>query len=170
MSLNFEKIDCKTYSSKKIFGICDNPIEAAYPAYIDEQNGAQWLAVVENGEQKDVTFTAIDNCINIVNNGNKIKACDGMLTYESHIIFVELKDRKPIGNAWVEDGIPQLKSSITEFEKTETAVLFKKKLAYICNRQHPKFKSTQKLRMDAFFEETKYVLRIQGRIKLIDLM
>ena len=43
---------------------------------------------------------------------------------------------------------------------------FSKKLAYVSNKQHPKFKSTQQRRMDAFFDDTNYVLRIQGRINL----
>jgi len=89
-----------------------------------------------------------------------------MLTYNSTVTFVELKDREAQGNAWVEDAIPQLKSSIESFEDSLMAVEFNKKLAYISNKQHPKFKSTQQTRMDAFYDDTNYVLRIQGRINL----
>jgi hypothetical protein len=92
--------------------------------------------------------------------------CDGMLSYNTTVIFVELKDRDAQGNAWVEDAIPQLKSTIKSFEDTNMAHNFKKKLAYVANKQHPKFKSTQQRRMDAFYDETNYVLRIQARINL----
>ncbi len=167
MSVNFCKSKCQTNSNRKIFGLCDDPPPAKNPAYIDELNGSNWIAVVENESQKQITFTAIDNCIEILRSDGKMKQrCDGMLTYNSTVIFVELKDRDAQGNAWVEDAIPQLKSTIGSFEDTAMANNFDKKLAYISNKQHPKFKSTQQRRMDAFFDETNYVLRIQGRINL----
>jgi hypothetical protein len=167
MSVNFNVATCQTSSSKKIFGLCDDPPPAKNPAYIDEKNGANWIAVVENESKQDITFTAIDNCIEILRPDGKSKQrCDGMLTYNTTVIFVELKDRDAQGNGWVEDAIPQLKSAIESFEDTKMADNFKKKLAYVSNKQHPQFKSTQQRRMDAFYDETSYVLRIQGRIKL----
>lgn len=167
MSVNFNVAKCQTNSSRKTFGLCDEPPPAKNPAYIDEANGANWIAVVENESQQQITFTAIDNCIEIFKPNGKMKQrCDGMLSYNTTVIFVELKDRDAQGNAWVEDAIPQLKSTIESFEDTNMADDFKKKLAYVANKQHPKFKSTQQRRMDAFYDETNYVLRIQGRINV----
>jgi len=167
MSLNFNDANCQTKSSKKTFGLCDDPPPANNPAYIDEANGTEWIAVVENESQQELIFTAIDNCVEILRHDGKSKPrCDGMLTYDTTVIFVELKDRNAQGNAWVEDAIPQLKSSIESFEDTNMADKFKKKLAYVSNKQHPKFKSTQQRRMDTFYDETDYVLRIQGRINV----
>lgn len=167
MSVNFEVAKCQTNSNRITFGLCDDLPPAKNPAYVDEENGAKWIAVVENENRHNINFTAIDNCIDILKQDEKMKKrCDGMLTYNSSVIFVELKDRDAQGNAWVEDAIPQLKSSIELFEDTNMADSFKKKLAYISNKQHPKFKSTQQRRMNAFFDETNYVLRIQGRINL----
>lgn len=167
MSVNFNESNCQTNSSIKTFGLCDDPPPANNPAYIDEANGANWIAVVENESQQQITFTAIDNCIEILKQDGKMKQrCDGMLTYNATVIFVELKDRNAQGNAWVEDAIPQLKSSIETFEDSDMADNFKKKLAYVSNKQHPKFKSTQQRRMDAFYDDTNYVLRIQGRINV----
>ncbi len=167
MSVNFNVANCQTNSSRKIFGLCDDPPPVKNPAYIDEVNGANWIAVIENESLQQITFTAIDNCIEILKPNDKTKKrCDGMLTFNSTVIFVELKDRDAQGNAWVEDAIPQLKSSIQDFEKTEMADIFSRKLAYVANKQHPRFKSTQQRRMDAFFDDTNYVLRIQGRINL----
>jgi hypothetical protein len=167
MSVNFNDVRCRTHSNKKTFGLCDDSSPAKNPAYIDETNGAKWIAVVENENQQQITFTAIDNCIDILRqDGNMNQRCDGMLTYNSTVVFVELKDRDALGNAWVEDAIPQLKSSIESFEATDMANNYTRKLAYISNKQHPKFKSTQQRRMDAFYNDTNYVLRIQGRINL----
>jgi hypothetical protein len=167
MSEKFKEEKCQTNSTKKRFGLCDDPPPAKTPAYIDETDGSKWIAVVENEHRYAVTFTAIDNCIELLRPDGKMKQrCDGMLHYDATIIFVELKDRDTKGNAWVEDAIPQLKSSIEVFEDTEMADTFTHKLAYIANRQHPRFKSTQQRRMDAFFEDTNYVLRVEGRINL----
>ena len=167
MSVNFDEPKCQTHSSNKIFGLCDDQPPAKNPAYIDEANGSNWIAVVQNYNRYDVTFTAIDNCITTLRKDGKMKQrCDGMLNYESTVIFVELKDRGAIGNRWVEDAIPQLKASIEIFEDSKMAANFAKKLAYVPNKQHPKFKSTQQRRMNEFYDETKYILRIQGRINL----
>jgi len=109
MSLNFNDANCQTKSSKKTFGLCDDPPPANNPAYIDETNGTEWIAVVENESQQEIIFTAIDNCVEILRHDGKSKQrCDGMLTYNTTVIFVELKDRNAQGNAWVEDAIPQL--------------------------------------------------------------
>jgi hypothetical protein len=95
------------------------------------------------------------------------KRCDGMLIYKSTVIFVELKQRGTKGNAWVEDAEPQLKNSIKRFEQTELSENYIQKKAYISNSEHPKFKASQIERMERFYNDTGYILRIEARIKLI---
>src|SRR6202041_2503309 len=91
---------CQTYSNKKLFGLCDDPPPAKNPAYINEKDGESWIAVVENEESFDTTFTAVDNCIVTRRGDGKIdNRCDGILSYDTTIIFVELKQRGAIGNA-----------------------------------------------------------------------
>jgi hypothetical protein len=105
MSIKFFEAKCQTFSSRKLFGLCDAPPLVSNPAYIDESNGAKWIAIVVNEYRYDVTFTALDNCI-VVNRpeGKSAKRCDGVLTYNSTITFVELKQRVAIGNEWVKDA------------------------------------------------------------------
>jgi hypothetical protein len=95
--------------------------------------------------------------------------CDGMLSYNSTVIFVELKQRrsKKDRNGWVEDAEIQLKNTIKHFEKTELAEKYKHKMAYISNSEYPKPKASQIGRMETFYTETGYVLRIEARIKLL---
>jgi len=167
MSVNFTELRCQSHSRKKTFGLCDDPDPAKTPAYIDETDGAKWIAVVENEMRRNITFTAIDNCVDILRqSGKMMQRCDGMLTYDNTVIFVELKDRQPLRNAWVLDAIPQLKSTIEVFEGTESANTYDNKLAYIANKQHPIFKSSQQKRMDLFLDETGYILRIHNRINI----
>jgi hypothetical protein len=102
MSINFFDTKCQTSSNRKLFGLRDDPAPASNPAYIDENDGANWIAVVVNEDRYPITFTAIDNCITVKNpDGKSAKRCDGVLTYNSTIAFVELKQRGAIGNEWV---------------------------------------------------------------------
>jgi len=167
MSINFTEANCQYITEKKIFGLCDDPPPPSKQAYIDDENGNKWIAVIVNDQERRVTFTAIDNCIELRGeNGRMDKRCDGVLTYDSTIAFVELKERGVRGNRWVEDGEKQLRSTIGYFEKTIDAQNYKIKKAYIANSEHPKFKESQARRMEQFLKETSYVLRIQNRIIL----
>lgn len=167
MSINFSEAKCQYITEKKLFGLCDDTPPPQKQAYIDEVNGAKWIAVVINDDNQRVTFTAIDNCIEIRSkNGKMAKRCDGVLTFDSTIAFVELKESDVKGNRWVKDAENQLRSTIGYFEKSEVAENYKIKRAYIANSEKPKFKESQKDRMDQFFTETGYVLRIENRIIL----
>lgn len=159
--------ECQSQSQNKKFGICDDPAPNNDPAYIDEKNGQNWIAVVVNDPLFLITFTAIDNCIKLTrDDGKSDKHCDGVLTFESTIIFIELKDRRPNNNKWVKDGELQLRRTIKQFEQTDEAGEYQSKKAYVANNQHPKFKSSQIRRMDQFLIDTGYVLRIERRITL----
>lgn len=167
MSINFFEVGCQTSSSRKVFGLCDDPPPAANPAYIDEADGTKWIAVVENEDRHDVTFTAIDHCITIIRpDGKPAKRCDGVLTHNATVIFVELKQRGALGNKWVTNAEEQLRTTIRYFENEDDAEQFTNKQAYIANSEHPKFKESQMRRMDQFLTDTGYLLRVVNRIKL----
>lgn len=167
MSIIFLDAKCQNQSNVKLFGLCDDPSPAMNPAYIDNQDGARWIAVVENEYLYSVTFTAIDHCIAIEReDGAMYKRCDGVLTYDSTVIFVELKERGGLGSAWVRDAEEQLRTTITYFEKFDEAENYTSKKAYIANKEHPKFKESQAMRMDKFLTDTGYVLRVENRIIL----
>ncbi|NCU05226.1 MAG: hypothetical protein GXC73_14700 [Chitinophagaceae bacterium] len=167
MSINFSEAKCQTFSRRKLFGLCDDPPPASKAAYIKEGDGGSWIAVVVNDDEYDVTFTAIDNCIEIKRPDKKMaKRCDGMLTYNSNVVFVELKQRGGKGADWVKDAEEQLRTTIGYFELEDEAENYETKEAYIANSERPKFKSSQAVRMDKFLEETGYVLRIMNRIIL----
>ncbi len=167
MSTEFFKETCQTYSDKNKFGLCDDPAPAKNPAYIDESNGDKWIAIVDNERKQRVTFTAVDNCIELLRNDGKMeKRCDGVLTYESNIIFVELKDRSTVGASWIKEGESQLMSTIDHFKKIVDVEEFDIKEAYIANAANPKFRSSQAHRMENFLINTGFVLNIINRIIL----
>jgi hypothetical protein len=134
---------------------------------LDEQNGGDWIAVVENEYRENVCFTAIDHCIELRrSDGTMMSRCDGMLSYSDTLILVELKVRNVPGNAWIVDGDLQLRSTIEAFERTEEAQGFVSKKAYIANKARPVFRNSQMQRMEIFKKETGYTLRIVNRIKI----
>jgi hypothetical protein len=167
MSINFSEAVCQTSSNHKLFGLCDDPPPPHKAAYIDETNGAKWIAVVVNDDRYNVTFTAIDHCIPINRaDGKPSKRCDGVITFNTTVVFVELKAIGGKGNDWVEVAEKQLKITIGHFEAQDDADNFNQKKAYIANSEHPKFKESQTRRMNQFFVDTGYVLRVENRIIL----
>lgn len=149
-----------------MFGLCDDqPPLPKGPAYIDEHNGAKWVAVVVNDPSESIVFTAIDNCIDIFRlDGKMEKRCDGMLCFDRTVIFVELKqmDTKEVG--WIKDGEQQLRTTISYFENEADSEKFTIKKAYIANSERPRFRDSQQERMEKFENDTGYVLRIENRI------
>lgn len=167
MRIDFNVESCQTTSDNKVFGLCDDSAPAKKPAYINEDEGSKWIAVVENEAKHPITFTAIDNCIEIRRADGKMeKRCDGMISYNKSIIFVELKQRSIKGSVWVKEAESQLKATIGVFEKTKFSKTFSIKKAYISNSDQPKFKVSQSRRMENFYTETGYVLRIEARIRV----
>ena len=164
MSINFFKSTCQSQTNQYKFGLCDNPNED--PAYIDIDDCSKWIAIVENNQEIEVIFTAIDNCIEIIrSDGTMDNRCDGMLTYNNHLIFVELKERN-FRNKWVGKGEEQLKNTINVFIANHDLAIYKSKKAYIANNKKPNFQSSQITRMDKFKDETGFRLIIQNTIEI----
>ncbi|MDR1882517.1 MAG: hypothetical protein LBR26_07010 [Prevotella sp.] len=165
--INFFPEEHKQVSKKKRFGICDTPPPPAQKAYIDEANGQNWIAVVENFYQDSVTFTPVDHCIEIKRPDETMdNRCDGFLYYDTTVIFVELKQRNEVGSKWIKEGDNQLRVTIRHFENTPQAKGFKIKKACISNSAKPLFRFFQAERMDRFFSDTGYTLRIENRIHI----
>jgi hypothetical protein len=167
MSINFFDTNCQSQTNQYKFGLCDDPNKDKDPAYIDTVDCSKWIAIVENNQEIEVIFTAIDNCIEILrSDGKKDNRCDGMLTYNNHIIFVELKERKYTNSVWIEEGENQLRKTIAVFVNHNNLAIFKSKKAYIANSKKPQFQYSHKERMQKFRNDTGFTLSIQNTIKV----
>jgi hypothetical protein len=168
MAIDFENPPIVTYSSKSKFGLCDDqPPLPKGPAYLDEDNGGKWVAVISNEPRFPVRFVPIDNSIEILRaDGKSAKRCDGMMSFKQSVIFVELKEIDMKGNDWIKKADEQLRTTIGYFEDEDYSKTFKIKKAYIANSERPKFRDSQQVRMEKFEDETGYVLRIENRIIL----
>lgn len=164
--INFFPTEYIISSSKRRFGVCDPPASEE-KAYIAEGEGENWIAVVDNYYESKIKFVPVDHCINLRKPDGKMdNRCDGCLFYEKTVIFVELKDRNCKGNQWIKDAELQLRSTIRHFENEKQSEGFIVKKAYIANNAKPRFRSAQNTRMENFFAETNYVLRIENTIEI----
>ncbi|PIN27803.1 hypothetical protein [Prevotella intermedia] len=154
-------------SNKRTFGLCDATANSGNPAFLAEDNGNDWIAVVHNDRQEKISFVPIDNCIELLREDGKIdNRCDCCLFYNTTIIFVELKQKNEKKDRnWINKGEEQLRSTIFHFEQEEQSQAFNVKKAYIANSCKPHFRKTQIGRMQKFFKETGYSLRIESHIK-----
>lgn len=114
---------CKYTSGRsKSFGIVDAPPPSTSPAYIDINKGNErlkWILEISNPHRVETIFYALDNCILIKKKDNPTKqekCCDGLLSINNKLTFVELKSRKLSSN-WRSDGIEQLVSTIHSFQR-----------------------------------------------------
>lgn len=165
MTINFFERACQDFTSGILFGICDDV--PSQRAYLDTLDSTKWVAIVDNSRAITVTFTAIDNCIEIRRaDGTTESRCDGMLTFTDNIIFVELKERDVANSIWVKKGEDQLRNMINLFESNHDSAIYTIKKAYLCNKLKPNFPTGQMTRMQKFEDETGYIFVVQQTIQI----
>lgn len=159
--INFFEINCQTKIGVAEFGIIDPDKK---PAEISLSHPEKWIAIIDNSSSKIITFTAIDDCIEILReDGNKESRCDCMLTYDNDIDFIELKE---VRSSWISGGIDQLKTTINLFSVDNDIKKYRRRRAFLANRLHPQFQHSRKEDMQRFKDETKVRLIIYNKIKI----
>lgn len=168
MSVSFFKDSCKSESSAKQIGICDDPAPSNNPAYLDEENTKRWVGKVNNINLKLIEFYAIDHCVNLLKPDGKMqRRCDGLLKVESNLIFIELKSRDAPTRKWLKEGREQLTETINRFRVEHDISSFDKIEAYVCNNVKPLAASGHAVNIQKFKDDTGLILRGQQEI-LID--
>ncbi len=163
--INFFRKECKTESNNEKFGLCDDPPPATEPAYINENNCRQWIAVVKNPQSQTVKFYAVDHCVPIYKeDGNMESRCDGILSYLNNLIFVELKERKK--GQWFKKGREQLTVTIKRFKSECDLNTYDRVEAYVCNSLKPLSNMGQMENIQRFKDETGLSLKSQRIVNL----
>lgn len=167
MTIDFFKTECRTVTNEQRFGICDDDDKAEKtPAYVNTDDANKWIATVLNNASKEVLFTAIDNCIEVLRaSGETESRCDAMLTTDELLILVELKNKV---SDWKSSGIEQIESTLIQLIENNADYYygFKKRKAYIANKRHPNFHVVENAVMRRFSTEYKIWLDIQATIKI----
>jgi len=162
MAINFSKQGCITQTNEKVFGIYDDPHPAKNPAYLVFQDIDMWIGMVENDAAKEITFTAIDHCIEIIDTEGE--RCDGMLSYDSTLVFIELKDRD--GGRWLGKAKDQLENTIKLYKRDAGLGHYNRLYAQIVNKQRPSFASMSNILAQKFEDETGFILRVDQVINI----
>lgn len=167
MSIDFLKTDCQKITNEKKFGLYDE--EDLMPAKIKLVDEPSWNATVLNDEAKEILFTAIDNCIEILReNGDMDSRCDVMLSYENNLLFVELKNKR---DSWQADGLAQIEATISRLktENEEFYFSFKKRKAIVANTKHqfPCFQDVNLEQREYFMKTYKARIQFEGEIVII---
>jgi len=118
-----EGIVCKKTTNVRRFGVSDANSNNRLPAFIDTENEEVWDLIVENPSLKEITFKAVDYCVDIfrdnltvANQEQLIKRCEGFLNYDDKIVFLEIKNRGT--GRWLIDAREKFQETITKFKET----------------------------------------------------
>lgn len=161
--MNFFESTCQEPPlNEKVFGLCDD--EDGTKAYTNIDQPDKWIGTVKNDRAIGVTFTAIDKCI--LKDGELLgqQRCDGMLTSDEHLYFVELKNQ---AKKWQSDAIAQLEATIKLFLAHNDGTAYRYKKAYACNKGRSKFQVIESELNKRFFDT--YRFRIDAQAEIIIL-
>lgn len=153
MSVDFFNNNCTEPERKdKQYGICDD--QDGNMAYSSLSTEEEWIAIIKNDNETEISFTPIDNCIIILKDGTKDKesTCDGMLTFKNSLYLLELKNRATGG--WIGEAKDQLENTIGLISKNHDLKDIKYKKAFACNKKHPSFTVIEAAERKSFFERT----------------
>lgn len=163
MSLNFYEASCQEPPlTDAVLGICDD--QDGTKAYTNTNDSSKWIATVRNDNNKSLVFTAIDKCLIKDNEHEGRGRCDGMLTSDVHIYFVELKDQ---AKGWINDAIEQLESTVQFFIANHNIGAYKHKKAFACNKQRKHFQEINNEFNLWFFRTYKVRIDVQAEIIVV---
>ncbi|MBX7154236.1 MAG: hypothetical protein K1X91_04690 [Bacteriodetes bacterium] len=147
------------------FGLYD--AEDSTPATITITNEATWNATVINKGRRLILFTAIDNCVDVLRkNGEMDSRCDCMLTYDSVLLLVELKNKR---DSWQSEGLAQIENIAKRMieEYNDYYYGFNKRKAVVANRKNrfPAFQENNTEQRQYF--HSRYKMRIHFDAEII---
>ncbi len=158
MAIDFFQAKCRSVTSEKVFGIVDIP-----PATLVFNNEADFNVWIDNASEKEITHTAIDDCLGIPDAEGE--RCESMITYDDVLIFVELKDRD--GGRWAGKARNQLINTIKLFKRDAGIAEYTRHYGHIANKQRPNFKAGGMSFSQEFEDATNgFILRVSDVIKI----
>lgn len=165
MSIDFFVNTCKSTSNKAEFGLCDDPPPATNPAYIDEVDDSKWISIVKNSKIKEIEFIAIDACIDIRKSDGSLESrCDGLLSFDNSLIFVELKSRE--GGQWLKKGREQITITVNNFKLNYNINQYDNVFGSVCNSLKPQSHSGHAANIQQFYDETGLILKSDRNIEI----
>jgi hypothetical protein len=149
-------------TSDSFFGVCDD--QNGQKSYTDRSDKSKWIATVINEKPFQLVFTVIDKGVIKDDELPGRERCEGMLTSNEHIYFLELKVQRSGGIAKAKC---QLESTIDIFNEVHPGKLetYTHRKAFVCNKRHPKFHVINNEEQKAFFDTYKVRFDINTEVK-----
>jgi hypothetical protein len=159
--MDFFEVTCQEPSFQHtLFGLCD--AQDGGKAYTNITAPSTWIATVKNENSKTLVFTAIDKCVIKDHEEVGRGRCDGMLTSDSLLYLIELKE--VLAPSWQTGTVDQLVSTIEFLKDHHDISAFKHKKAFACNRKRSKFQVIDNESNLAFYKKHGFRLDIQAEI------
>jgi len=161
--MDFFDVTCQEAEiNSSLFGICDDQYGSR--AYTNTDDSIKWIAAVKNVRNKNLVFTAIDKCV--IKDGEEFGRgrCDGMLTSDEHIYFIELKEGS---SDWKIKAIEQLESTVKFFISNHDINVYKHKKAFACHKRRRHFQEIDNEMNLHFFRTYGVRLDVQADIIVI---
>jgi hypothetical protein len=163
MSLDFFQDKCQEPALNNVeFGLCDD--QNGKKAYTDTVDRAKWIAIVKNDTQRNIVFTAVDKCVLFDHEYKGRGRCDGMLTTDTHLYLVELKNQDP---PWRSHAIDQLDSTIKFLLDNHDLSQYKKRKVFASNKKRDAFVVIDNEFNKNFYKRTTFRIDIQAEIVVI---
>lgn len=162
---------CKQTVTEKRFGISDAKSDAKEPAFVSFENEEDWDLTVENPQSKEVTFKAIDFCVDFYREEqNEIgqlmqkKRCEGFLYYDDQLIFFEIKNRQ--NGDWLSKAVAQFIEPIPEFQKAHPELPYKIQKPIIVNRKHGRNNQSESINKKKMHEVFGFDFQVKNTITI----
>ncbi len=163
MSINFLNNACREdVRNEASFGLCDQ--QNGTKAYSNVDQPETWIATVKNDNCISLIFTPVDKCLILDHQYLGRGRCDGILTSDSHLYFIELKDQ---AKHWITAAIQQLDSTVEFFKANHDINQFRHKKAFVCNKRRRHFQEIDNEQNLAFFRKHKVRIDVQAEILIV---
>lgn len=158
MPVNFFNSSCLTIITTKRVGISDANSDSNSPAFVLLDNEDKWDLTINNPNEREIEYRAIDYCINVFRTSdydvkdeyadpstfssdavgsNLIKRCEGFLFREdSSIVFFEIKTG--IVKGWFTDASRKFEETILSFKEHHPNKVELIKNPIVCNTTKPR--------------------------------
>lgn len=158
---------CKSTTTITRFGLSDINSDKREPAFIDAADENSWDLTIENPSNKEITFKAVDFCVDIFRVGNDpIKRCEGFLYYENKIVFVEIKNRKSGRGGWLIDAREKFQETILKFKENYPDGQFEILQPIVSNKLFPRTHQNEMIQKRILKDEVGLEFQVMSTITI----
>lgn len=165
--MSFFDNGCQALTAWSRFGIIDDINQPNAPAYITDLDPLSWDVIVNNLNNKNLIFYAIDGCILFYQDQSHTQlesTCDAALVDDVTVHFIEIKKRASKG--WAGTAYKQLVNTISLYRANDQNAYNSVVVGHIANSLKPRAAVSRASMISRFQSETGCKLHIQQEIDI----